>query len=84
MSHINIIHQVVIAQWLARRLATSEVSGSNPSKGDYVLVKLMAYFLYLRNVKIQRTFKRIHVLPSRADVSKNMIRSYFCVGNGLA
>ena len=25
---------VIIAQWLARQLATGEVPGSNPSKGD--------------------------------------------------
>ena len=31
------IDQVVIAQWLARRLATGEVPGSNPGKGDNLI-----------------------------------------------
>ena len=31
-------NQVIIAQWLARRLATGEVPGSNPSKGDNLLI----------------------------------------------
>ena len=31
-------HQVVIAQWLARQLATGEVLGSNPGKGDNLLI----------------------------------------------
>ena len=30
--------QVIIAQWLACRLATGEVSGSNPSKGENLLI----------------------------------------------
>ena len=32
------IYQVVIAQWLARRLATGEVPGSNPGKGENLLI----------------------------------------------
>ena len=28
------LHQVIIAQWLVQRLATGEVPGSNPGKGD--------------------------------------------------
>ena len=31
-------HQVVIAQWLARRLATGVVWGSDPGKGYYLLI----------------------------------------------
>ena len=31
-------YQVVIAQWLARRLATGEVPGSNPGKGENLLI----------------------------------------------
>ena len=31
-------NQVVIAQWLAWRLATEEVPVSNPDKGDYLLI----------------------------------------------
>ena len=30
--------QVVIAQWLAWRLATGEVPGSNPGKGEDLLI----------------------------------------------
>ena len=30
--------QVIIAQWLARRLATRVVPGSNPGKGDNLLI----------------------------------------------
>ena len=30
--------RVVIAQWLALRLATREVRGSNPGKGDNLLI----------------------------------------------
>ena len=32
------LYQVVIAQWLARWLATREVPGSNPSKRDNLLI----------------------------------------------
>ena len=32
------INQVVIAQWLAWRLATSEVPGLNPGKGENLLI----------------------------------------------
>ena len=31
-------YEVVIAQWLALRLATGEVPGSNPGKGEKVLI----------------------------------------------
>ena len=31
-------HQVIIAQWLAWRLATGEVPGSNPGKGENLLI----------------------------------------------
>ena len=31
-------NKVIIAQWLARRLATGEVPGSNPYKGDNLLI----------------------------------------------
>ena len=31
-------YQVVIAQWLARRLPTGEVPGSNPGKGEDLLI----------------------------------------------
>ena len=31
-------NQVVIAQWLAQRLATREVPGSNPGKGENLLI----------------------------------------------
>ena len=31
-------YQVVVAQWLARRLATGEVPGSNPGKGKNLLI----------------------------------------------
>ena len=31
-------YQVVIAQWLARRLATGEVLGSNPGKSENLLI----------------------------------------------
>ena len=31
-------NQVVIAQWLAWRLATGEVPGSNPGKGENLLI----------------------------------------------
>ena len=34
----NNTYQVVIAQWLARRLATEEVPGSNPGKGENLLI----------------------------------------------
>ena len=34
----KIVYQVVIAQWLAWRLATRDVPGSNPVKGDFVLI----------------------------------------------
>ena len=34
-------NQVVIAQWLARQVATSEVPGSNPGKGE----KLVDFWL---------------------------------------
>ena len=33
-----VLEQVVIAQWLARQLATGEVPGSNPSKGENLLI----------------------------------------------
>ena len=33
-----LLHQVVIAQWLARRHATGEIPGSNPGKGDNLLI----------------------------------------------
>ena len=33
-----VVDQVVIAQWLARRLATRVVLGSNPSKGENLLI----------------------------------------------
>ena len=32
------LNQVVIVQWLAWQLATGEVPGSNPSKGDNSLI----------------------------------------------
>ena len=35
---INSLDQVVIAQWLARRLATWKVLGSNPSRGENLLI----------------------------------------------
>ena len=31
-------NQVVMARWLARRFATREVPGSNPGKGDNLLI----------------------------------------------
>ena len=31
-------NQVIIAQWLAQRLATVEVLGSNPEKGENLLI----------------------------------------------
>ena len=31
-------HQVVIAPWLARRLATGKVPGSNPGEGENLLI----------------------------------------------
>ena len=31
-------NQIVIAQWFVRRLITGEVPGSNPSKGDNLLI----------------------------------------------
>ena len=31
-------YQVIIAQWLARRLATGEFRGSNPGKGENLLI----------------------------------------------
>ena len=36
-----VINQVVIAQWLARRLAAGEVLGSNPGKGENLLKKII-------------------------------------------
>ena len=33
-----LLHQVIIAQWLVQRLATGEVPGSNPTKGDNLLI----------------------------------------------
>ena len=36
--YIIIQDQVVIAQWLAQRLATGVVQGSNPVKGDNLLI----------------------------------------------
>ena len=35
---ITSFDQVVIAQWLARRVATGEVPGSNPGKGENLLI----------------------------------------------
>ena len=32
------VYQVVIVQWKARRLANGEVPGSNPDKGDNLLI----------------------------------------------
>ena len=34
----HIVNQVVIAQWLAWPLATGEVPGSNPSKGENLVI----------------------------------------------
>ena len=31
-------YKVIIAQWIAQRLATGEVPGSNPSKGENLLI----------------------------------------------
>ena len=36
--HTVVTDQVVIAQWLARRPATGEVRGSNPVKGENLLI----------------------------------------------
>ena len=33
-----ITNQVVMAQWLARRLAIGEVPGSNPGEGENLLI----------------------------------------------
>ena len=37
-SFYTMIIVVVIAQWLARRLANGEVPGSNPGKGEDLLI----------------------------------------------
>ena len=40
-------HQVVIAQWLASRLATREVPGSNPGKGENFSVKISDWIVQI-------------------------------------
>ena len=37
-NEVGSFYQVVIAQWLAQRLATGEVPGSNPGKRDNLLI----------------------------------------------
>ena len=44
-------NQVVIAQWLARCLATGEVQGSNPGKRDNLLVSNLKRKLINSNLK---------------------------------
>ena len=44
-------YQVVIAQWLARCLATGEVQGSNPGKGVNLLVSNLKRKLINSNLK---------------------------------
>ena len=66
-----LLSQVVIAQWLARWLATEEVPGSNPGKGDNLL--LSGHKGNLINLNLNTIIEWVYELTGLVQHEENVI-----------
>ena len=59
--NLSYVNQVIIAQWLAQRLATNEVTGSYPSKAKFISDYSADYIIHCRYTLVHSPILKIVV-----------------------